>query len=420
MSNDPNIIYSHQDIDKYDYTVILHSQKDRYIAIGICSYAFRDREHWTKRFSVLITDYCLDPINELLAKDNDTIIQLFIVNNELLKDSKLADKFIITDRAMIADLSSMQASSQSDNINKFPLKHSNACESITNIQQLTLNPNDPLARVQFGNYDLYDILITACLQRQKNTEYSVYTAKSIGYLLHYDDTYSRYSKLDYERGNGRTIRWIAISYRQNTAHLDIAKTALEYSQTYLDAVNRGRYEHWQANKKEVTQAQINAFLNQQATNALPKPLQGQNGAIREQNKAISADNNASNPVNHGNISHQAGKTHLKSLLFLLILVIFCLPFTCAMAYTKGTTKPQAVKPNRHSLAIFVPILRGYYPRTTTGIKIHHTSYDGLREPNTIPFYGNKFRCLVAVVDAHHPIFSGDELLTKPQGGHYHA
>ncbi len=87
-------------------------------------------------------------------------------------------------------------------------------------------------------------------------------------------------------------------------------------------------------------------------------------------------------------------------------------------YYKRTTKYTAVKPSRHSLAIFMPIVRDYYSCTTTGINTQsHTSYDGLREPNTIPFfYGNKFRCLCTVVDTHRPIFSGDKLLTKYTGG----
>ncbi len=100
-------------------------------------------------------------------------------------------------------------------------------------------------------------------------------------------------------------------------------------------------------EKKPLAVHYNAFVEPQATNAPPNPLQGQNGAIREQNKAINADNNASNPVNHGNISPQAGKTHLKPLLFLLILVIFCLPFTHSMAYTKDLSKFQSVTPQRY-------------------------------------------------------------------------
>ncbi|WP_227428862.1 hypothetical protein [Psychrobacter sp. I-STPA6b] len=95
------------------------------------------------------------------------------------------------------------------------------------------------------------------------------------------------------------------------------------------------------------------------------------------------------------------------------------------------TTLQAVKPSRHSLAIFVPSICGYYPQNTTGTNTPKlwashilskqkfaTSYDGLIEPNKRPS-GNKLSRLVTVVETRHPL-CGDDLLTKLQGGQYHA
>ena len=95
-----------------------------------------------------------------------------------------------------------------------------------------------------------------------------------------------------------------------------------------------------------------------------------------------------------------------------------------------TTKLQAVKPNRHSLAIFIPkIYWATNPLITTGIKQRHifkhsfsfgnvASYGGLIRPNTIAFMVNKSRRLVAFVETRHPFLMGGKT-TKLQGG-YHA
>ncbi|OOR82903.1 hypothetical protein [Moraxella canis] len=71
-----------------------------------------------------------------------------------------------------------------------------------------------------------------------------------------------------------------------------------------------------------------------------------------------------------------------------------------------TTKLTAVQPSRHPLAIFAPTVSDNSP---TGVNISSlqdtdsiTSYDGLREPNTIPFLGNKFRRLLTVVESRRP------------------
>ena len=91
-----------------------------------------------------------------------------------------------------------------------------------------------------------------------------------------------------------------------------------------------------------------------------------------------------------------------------------------------TTKLQAVKPNRHSLAIFIPkIYWATNPLITTGIKQRHifkhsfsfgnvASYGGLIRPNTIAFMVNKSRRLVAFVETRRPFLMGGKT-TKLQG-----
>lgn len=87
----------------------------------------------------------------------------------------------------------------------------------------------------------------------------------------------------------------------------------------------------------------------------------------------------------------------------------------------ATTKRKAVKPNRHTLAIFMPTTC-LTEQDTTGINIlsllnaYHgiTAYGGLIEPNTIPLAGNKFSRLFAVVETRQPFF-GLVSLTKRKG-----
>ena len=103
-----------------------------------------------------------------------------------------------------------------------------------------------------------------------------------------------------------------------------------------------------------------------------------------------------------------------------------------MGQNNVTTKLQAVKPNRHSLAIFIPKIHGATnPMSTTGIKQRHiysllpvqsgsnASYGGLIRPNTIAFMVNKSRRLVAFVETRRPFLMGGKT-TKLQGGHNHA
>ncbi|MBK3393721.1 hypothetical protein IQ457_07175 [Psychrobacter sp. M9-54-1] len=105
-------------------------------------------------------------------------------------------------------------------------------------------------------------------------------------------------------------------------------------------------------------------------------------------------------------------------------------------YYSPTTKLLAVKPNRHSLAIFVPkICLTNYQRFTNGINKNTSAlqarhkystvesaniYDGLIEPNTRPFWGNKLNRLVTVVKTRRPFFMGDYKLTKLLGTIQHG
>ena len=100
-------------------------------------------------------------------------------------------------------------------------------------------------------------------------------------------------------------------------------------------------------------------------------------------------------------------------------------------YYSPTTKLLAVKPNRHSLAIFVPkICLTNYQRFTNGINKNTSAlqarhkystvesaniYDGLIEPNTIALVVNKLNRLVTVVKTRRPFFMGDYKLTKLLG-----
>ncbi len=104
-------------------------------------------------------------------------------------------------------------------------------------------------------------------------------------------------------------------------------------------------------------------------------------------------------------------------------------------YDVRTTTRSGAKPSPQSLAIFVPkICLINTQQVTTGTDKKVTSsnryiygaghravrYDGLSEPNTIPFLGNKFRRLNAIVnDPFHPFFMLDLTHNQRSGG-YHA
>ena len=123
---------------------------------------------------------------------------------------------------------------------------------------------------------------------------------------------------------------------------------------------------------------------------------------------------------HNKLDNDLKKQSLKGLLSL-----------AGVADNDGTTTQIAVKPYRHTLAIFMPKNRGITtPRLPQGINTqrhildmltfqHIPSYGGLIRPNTIAFMVNKSNRLLAVVKTRHPFFMGGEILTKLKGG-YHA
>ncbi|WP_300395513.1 hypothetical protein [uncultured Psychrobacter sp.] len=158
---------------------------------------------------------------------------------------------------------------------------------------------------------------------------------------------------------------------------------------------------------------------------------------------------------HG--AHNRKQTHKRSLLLrftifmswvaaigLLLSLIACQPVNAKpiatddnSGYHNHTTKLIAVKPSRHSLAIFVPktclttnqqATTGMNKNTSVFIQARHifsavtgaNIYDGLIEPNTKAFTVNKLNRLLAVVKTRHPIFMGDNKLTNLIGGHNHA
>lgn len=102
-----------------------------------------------------------------------------------------------------------------------------------------------------------------------------------------------------------------------------------------------------------------------------------------------------------------------------------------MGQNNATTKLLAVKPSRHSLAIFVPKIYGATnPIIATGAKRHiysllpiqngsNASYGGLIRPNTIAFMVNKSSRLVTVVETRPPFLSVGIQTTNLLGG-YHA
>jgi len=128
---------------------------------------------------------------------------------------------------------------------------------------------------------------------------------------------------------------------------------------------------------------------------------------------------------------------------LLLSLVACQPAQAkpiasddSSGYHSHTTKLIAVKPSRHSLAIFVPktclttnqqATTGMNKNTSVFIQARHifsafigaNIYDGLIEPNTKAFTVNKLNRLLAVVKTRHPIFMGDNKLTNLIGGHNH-
>ena len=153
------------------------------------------------------------------------------------------------------------------------------------------------------------------------------------------------------------------------------------------------------------------------------------------------DNRTSLKASHG--AHNRTQPHKRGLLLsfiifmawvagigLLLSLIACQPVNAKpiatddnSGYHSLTTKLLAVKPSRHSLAIFVPktclttnqqATTGMNKNTSVFIQARHISsavtganiYDGLIEPNTTAFTVNKLNRLVTVVKTRHPIFMG--------------
>lgn len=124
---------------------------------------------------------------------------------------------------------------------------------------------------------------------------------------------------------------------------------------------------------------------------------------------------------HNKLDNDLKKQSLKGLLSL-----------AGVADNDGTTTQIAVKPYRHTLAIFMPKNRGITtPRLPQGIDTqrhildmltfqHIPNYGGLIRPNTIAFMVNKSSRLFAVVETRHPLIVGGNNTTKQIGGHNNA
>ena len=165
------------------------------------------------------------------------------------------------------------------------------------------------------------------------------------------------------------------------------------------------------------------------------------------------DNRTSLKASHG--AHNRTQPHKRGLLLsfiifmawvagigLLLSLIACQPVNAKpiatddnSGYHSLTTKLLAVKPSRHSLAIFVPktdlintqqVTTGTNNsvtssnRYTYGTGHSDVSYDGISEPNTIPLVGNKFRRLNAVVNVPFIPFSKKYPTHTKHSGGYHA
>ena len=79
------------------------------------------------------------------------------------------------------------------------------------------------------------------------------------------------------------------------------------------------------------------------------------------------------------------------------------------------TTHKAVKPNRHSLAIFTPTYSTGVNASLLSTDNVLTVYGGLIVQNTIPFLGNMYSRLYAVVETCQPLFLGLVTLTKHKG-----
>ena len=168
---------------------------------------------------------------------------------------------------------------------------------------------------------------------------------------------------------------------------------------------------------------------------------------------MSNDNRANLKADHGAHNHaQAGKRGLlpSFIIFmawvagivLLLSLVACNQASAKQIASDGNSRyhsPTATrsgaKPSPQSLAIFVSktdlintqqVTTDMNKSVTSSNRYTYDTghsavrYDGLSEPNTIPFLGNKFRRLNAIVnDPFYPFFMFDHKHTKRSGG-YHA
>lgn len=127
---------------------------------------------------------------------------------------------------------------------------------------------------------------------------------------------------------------------------------------------------------------------------------------------------------------------------LLLALVTCQPVHAKLiatddtsGYHSRTAIRSGAKPSPQSLAIFVSktdLINTQQVTTDMNNSVTSSNrytydtghsavrYDGLSEPNTIPFLGNKFRRLNAIVnDPFYPFFMFDHKHTKRSGG-YHA
>ena len=165
------------------------------------------------------------------------------------------------------------------------------------------------------------------------------------------------------------------------------------------------------------------------------------------------DNKTNLKADHGAHNHaQAGKRGLllSFIIFmawvggigLLLSLVTCQPASAkqiasddSSGYHSPTATRSGAKPSPQSLAIFMSktdLINTQQVTTDMNNSVTSSNrytydtghsavrYDGLSEPNTIPFLGNKFRRLNAIVnDPFYPFFMFDHKYTKRSGG-YHA
>ncbi len=209
--HNPSIIYNRDDEREYTYQVIMHTLKDRYINIGLPQ--FWDIEpSKIPNLATLIIEHCVSPINELLEKDNDTIIQILLTDRF---DTDCQDNMLLTDKAMLDNLVSIQSwRKQQSNVKQLPLIAHSPMLKITNFEQLQFSPNNPLSRVYNGNKPLGDILVTASFEGYyvDDRNYKLFTINSLDKLSFFHEFFVNHFDSD-PNAQGEVLRWLCLSYR---------------------------------------------------------------------------------------------------------------------------------------------------------------------------------------------------------------